>query len=153
VKPSWRSDNGFTYVELLAVVGVLGVLMAIGIPMLIGHQNGSHDISAKSEVRQALVPLQVVKLDAPDADPQVAIGELSPTVSFDGAAVLGVKLQQASDGSTCLWRMSETGTVFGVWDPKLSSARPTLYARLDALPADCPGEADAADAGFTPTGW
>jgi prepilin-type N-terminal cleavage/methylation domain-containing protein len=153
VKPSWRSDNGFTYVELLAVIGIIGVLMAIAIPLLIGHRNGTRDISAKSEVRQALVPLQVVKLEAPDSDPEVAIGELSPMVSFDGTAVLGVKLQQASDGSTCLWRMSETGKVFGVWDPTRESALPTLYATMDSLPADCPGEAGVADAGFTSAGW
>lgn len=150
---AWRRNEGFTYVELLAGVGILAVLMAIAIPMLIGHQNGTHDISAKTEVRQALVPLQVVRLEAPETDPEVAIGEFSPSVSFDGTAVLGVNLQQATDGSTCLWKMSETGTVFGVWDPKLGSALPTLYATKDALPADCPGEADVVDAGFSPTGW
>lgn len=150
---TWRSDDGFTVVELLAVIAIIGVLAAIAIPMLLGQQRGTHDIEAKSEVRQALVPLQVVKLDTPGADPEVAIGELSPSVEFDGTAVLGVKLQQAADGSTCLWRLSDSGAVFGVWDPKIGSARPTMYAKLEALPADCPAEADAAAAGFSTSGW
>lgn len=147
VRRARLSDDGFTFIELMAVIAILGVLIAIAIPMLRGQQNGTHDIKAKSEVRQALAPLQVVKLQGSGSEE--AIGELSPTVAFDGTAVLGVKLQQAEDGSTCLWRISETGTVFGVWDPVVGSESPTLYAKLTTLPDDCPDEADAESAGFS----
>jgi type IV pilus assembly protein PilA len=53
-----RREAGFTLVELLVVMVVIGALLAIAIPSYLGHRERAEEVGAKALVRQALPAME-----------------------------------------------------------------------------------------------
>ena len=148
-----RREGGFTLVELMVVLLIILVLVAISIPLYRGFRDRAVETEARAELRETLVPVKAYLLDGDGtaATLQEGAKRFSPNLVFDPSGIDAVMLQEAADGSVCLWRNPGTGNVYGIWQSSVGDT--TLYATTAAIAAACPLEAAAAGAGFTATPW
>jgi type IV pilus assembly protein PilA len=64
-----KGDEGFTLIELLVVVVIIGVLVAIAVPVYLNYRKGAADKSAQSDVRGAVSTIEQYYTDNSNAYP------------------------------------------------------------------------------------
>jgi type IV pilus assembly protein PilA len=123
-----RDERGFTLVELLVVIMIIGVLAEIAIPSFLGQSAKSDDAAAKSAVQTAQIATEAYRLDHGNycgVTPSKLIA-IEPALSQANA--LSVNVSSCDGGDTSEYSVSVTSrsslaTVYSVRVQNGESAR------------------------------
>jgi type IV pilus assembly protein PilA len=99
---SMQDEDGFTFVELLVVIIIIGILAAIAIPAFASQKGKSQDAQAKELVRTAETTAESIATDNSGEYGQVSTTELhkyEPTIPII-ASTTGAYLSAATPGKT-----------------------------------------------------
>jgi type IV pilus assembly protein PilA len=169
LKERRQSEEGFTLIELMVVVLIMGILMAIAIPTFLATQGSAHDAAAKSDATNAFTNEKAyfednqVFIDAGktnngstlDANlPWGANGAApSGTVTAMAGAVTGGNFAEtATAGGTgpvlVVEADSSSGNCFYIYDNETSSTAPVIaYAESSAACSATPAAPTAVASG------
>ncbi len=137
-----HKEGGFTLIEVMVVVLIIGVLLAIGVPTFLGARERAQDRSAQSSVRVAQSSALVVYTDDSDfTDANVrALRAAEPGFTWingNAASTDEKRVSVAARSNGTEWgaaAMSDSGTCFYI---RLREAGTTLYGSSSS--ASCTG--------------
>jgi type IV pilus assembly protein PilA len=93
-------ESGFTLIELLVVVVIMGILIAIAIPVYLNYKKGASDKSAQSDLRNAINVFEQCNVD--NSVYPSAVGGTGALTGCTGQSV------KASSGTTFVYFAKST---------------------------------------------
>lgn len=137
-----KKDGGFTLIEVMVVVLIIGVLLAIGVPTFLGARERAQDRSAQSSVRTAQSSALVIYTDDSDfrdvtvsalrtAEPGFTWLSGNSASNDDGRISIAARSNGTEWGAAA---MSDSGTCFYI---RLRESGTTLYGSSSS--ASCTG--------------
>lgn len=94
-----EDDHGFTLIELLVVVVIIGVLVAIAVPVYLNYRKGAENKSAMSDVRGAISAVEQYYTENGNAYPATLVGTAGTNMDFPASGGTP-ETATVSDGNT-----------------------------------------------------
>jgi type IV pilus assembly protein PilA len=106
-----EDDRGFTLIELLVVVVIIGILIAIAIPLYLNYENGAKNKSSASDLRGAISTIEQCYTDNNNTYPSAIVSATGGGYTLTGCT--GGKISSSS-GTTVVYNLATAGTSYSL---------------------------------------
>jgi prepilin-type N-terminal cleavage/methylation domain-containing protein len=116
------NESGFTLIELVVVVTIIGILLAITVTSFLGFRGRAGDAAAKSNIKAAVPSAEAYFADHDDYS---GLSVVAIRTSYDSGVDAGLIVKPGA-ASYCLAEIGQTGTTWYFAGPRgsLTSTKP-----------------------------
>lgn len=104
-----RAEKGFSLIELLIVIMILGILATIALPTFLGEQEKGYDADAKANTRNVVASVESCYTETKSYDTCDTLPELEATDTTPGVEMTDVVTKK--EGAVAISATAETYTV------------------------------------------